>query len=512
MKKLTSLIFSFLLLPIIMIGVFNYDLLKVYADTKTGLYFEDETKVLDNPPIIIVFGSLVVDIELDSNYVDLGAVASDIEDGNITDQIITTNLVDTSVLDTYSVTYKVTDSIGNQTIETRTVNVIEYNKAGLYFEDDTKTGLYFEDETKILDENIPIISSVSVSNHPVKDGEVIITINFIEEGGLDFSVTPTVLVNGLATYPYFVTQTSYSGTTWTGIFTLLDNNEERVATVAVSNVFDLAENKMIDNNSAGSFNVDTISPNTPTINTVSSPTYNTNQTISGSKEINTSVLLNDSEIIGLNSDINWSYNLPLGVGTNDISISVMDSALNESGLVEASIVRQEEQVIIITPPSSGGGGGGGGGSYDNTAPSVNDIEIVKTSDTATLDWTTNESSISWVIYGETDNYGKEVKTTSYKTSHTIILKNLLVGTTYHFKIKTKDRHNNQKSTEDKTLITTPNIYMKVAQEKITQGGGGKIFFSKMMSDWNSVGTKETDLNSDDKVDKYDFSLLMLYWK
>jgi PKD repeat protein len=58
-------------------------------------------------------------------YTELGATASDPEDGNLTGAIIIDSSdVNTSLVGTYSVTYTVTDSSGNLDVKMRTVNVI----------------------------------------------------------------------------------------------------------------------------------------------------------------------------------------------------------------------------------------------------------------------------------------------------------------------------------------------------------------------------------------------------
>src|SRR5690606_31127172 len=57
---------------------------------------------------------------------DPGATASDNLDGNITANISVTGSVNANVIGTYSLTYRVTDSSGNQAIAlTRTVNVVD---------------------------------------------------------------------------------------------------------------------------------------------------------------------------------------------------------------------------------------------------------------------------------------------------------------------------------------------------------------------------------------------------
>lgn len=77
-------------------------------------------------PVISLIGSSEVNVTLGDPYVELGATATDIEDGDISaDIVIGGDTVDTNSLGTYTITYNVTDSNSNSAVEvTRTVNVI----------------------------------------------------------------------------------------------------------------------------------------------------------------------------------------------------------------------------------------------------------------------------------------------------------------------------------------------------------------------------------------------------
>ena len=74
-------------------------------------------------PVITLLGNNPVAVNQGATYTDAGATASDNVDGNLTNQIVTVNNVNTAVAGTYTVTYSVTDSAGNSSTVTRTVNV-----------------------------------------------------------------------------------------------------------------------------------------------------------------------------------------------------------------------------------------------------------------------------------------------------------------------------------------------------------------------------------------------------
>ena len=158
--------------------------------------------------------------------------------------------------------------------------------------------------------------------------------------------------------------------------------------------------------------------------------------------------------------------------------------------------------------SSGGGGGGGG---DRTAPGISKIEITTTDTDATITWKTNESSISWIVYGTSTDYDLEEKTTTYTTSHSIKLSDLSQGTIYHYQIKSKDRSGNIGKYTDKSFTAVEGSSGISVADINNDSKVDKYDFSMMMASWGKTGSNNSDLNNDNKVDKYDFALLMANW-
>jgi len=83
--------------------------------------------------------------------------------------------------------------------------------------------------------------------------------------------------------------------------------------------------------------LDTIAPEIPTLNAVTSPTNISPQILSGTKETNSSILINGAEIISVDSFVNWSYSYNLTEGNNNISITSRDAASNESSQIITTI-------------------------------------------------------------------------------------------------------------------------------------------------------------------------------
>ncbi|OIP73513.1 hypothetical protein AUK42_01140 [Candidatus Atribacteria bacterium CG2_30_33_13] len=84
--------------------------------------------------------------------------------------------------------------------------------------------------------------------------------------------------------------------------------------------------------------MDTINPAAPTLDAVLSPTNVALQTLSGTKETNTSVWINNIEIIPVNPSTTWTYDFYLSEGENNISITCQDSAGNESDEASTKII------------------------------------------------------------------------------------------------------------------------------------------------------------------------------
>lgn len=148
---------------------------------------------------------------------------------------------------------------------------------------------------------------------------------------------------------------------------------------------------------------------------------------------------------------------------------------------------------------------------DTTAPSMSAVNAVTGATTTTITWQTNEASISWLVYGTTTTYGKEAKTTTYITSHSVSLTGLSPATTYHYQIKSKDALGNIDSYIDKTFITLA-LGVKITGD-INNNNKVDIFdFNTLMVNWgNSPANLAADLDGNGKIDIFDFNLLMVNW-
>jgi len=166
--------------------------------------------------------------------------------------------------------------------------------------------------------------------------------------------------------------------------------------------------------------------------------------------------------------------------TNTLSAEVECTASYSRISLTSSAVATE--IVTVTPGSVCGpaegtppaGGGGSAPTADTTAPSISDISVSVNSTDATISWTTNESSLSWVIYGTTADYGLEEKSTTYTTSHSVNLTNLSPSTTYHYQVKSRDSSGNTDSYVDKTFTTLAEKELVVGEATVTASEGGTV--------------------------------------
>lgn len=74
---------------------------------------------------------------------------------------------------------------------------------------------------------------------------------------------------------------------------------------------------------------------------------------------------------------------------------------------------------------------------------------------AVVTWTTNVNASGEVEYGPTVNYGKTVANASMVTSHSLSLGSLTPGTTYHYRVRSKDASGATAVSGDLTFTTAP---------------------------------------------------------
>jgi phosphodiesterase/alkaline phosphatase D-like protein len=114
---------------------------------------------------------------------------------------------------------------------------------------------------------------------------------------------------------------------------------------------------------------------------------------------------------------------------------------------------------------------------DSTPPTITGVQATAITQTgATITWTTNEPADSQVEYGLSASYGSSTTLDGNRvTAHSVPLTGLTGGTTYHFRVKSRDAAGNPATGSDATFTTaapdtTPPTFSAVAAGNITATG------------------------------------------
>lgn len=118
---------------------------------------------------------------------------------------------------------------------------------------------------------------------------------------------------------------------------------------------------------------------------------------------------------------------------------------------------------------------------DNSGPTISNISSSSSSNSATISWTTDESSTSRVDYGFTTNYVSTVEDTNMVTDHSVGLTNLASCTQYHYRVYSKDAYGNDRFSTDNTFTTegcsTPSDDSSSGSDESSSSTGSWRYFS-----------------------------------
>lgn len=132
---------------------------------------------------------------------------------------------------------------------------------------------------------------------------------------------------------------------------------------------------------------------------------------------------------------------------------------DNSGNTSTSDIQSFTTLALTAPP-------------DTTPPALSGISANSlTTSGATITWTTNESADSQVEYGLTSSYGSTTPLdSSLVASHSVSLSGLSSGTTYHYRVKSKDAAGNLATSGDQTF-TTSAVVLLPTPTGLTMGTG-----------------------------------------
>jgi hypothetical protein len=127
---------------------------------------------------------------------------------------------------------------------------------------------------------------------------------------------------------------------------------------------------------------------------------------------------------------------------------------------------------------------------DTTAPTISSVASSNvTGTTATITWTTNETSDSQVEYGTTTSYGNQTTlNASLVSSHSQNLSGLSPGTTYNYRVKSSDAAGNLATSANSTFTTTASldttapVISGIASSNISSTGATIVWATNEASD------------------------------
>ncbi len=193
-----------------------------------------------------------------------------------------------------------------------------------------------------------------------------------------------------------------------------------------------------------------------------------------------------------------TISMSLGVGTHTIKLIG-----NAPGVVIDRLIFTTSTTCTPT--------GVGNNCADTTPPTISNVAATNvTHQAATIGWTTNDPSTTWVEYGLTSSYGSSTTlNTSLVTTHSANLSSLTPGTIYHYRVTSTDEAGNKTVSTDRTFTTaaTPTY----SPSDIDQDGVvGILDVSLLVARWNTsgAGLGRSDINGDGAVNALDLSLLI----
>jgi hypothetical protein len=542
------------------------------------------------PPVITMNGGTPITIALNLVYTDLGATAFDNVDGTTTVNVVFNN-VNTAATGTYTVTYSATDIAGNNATTSRTVNVILDGVApavtvlGANPMTIIKTIAYIEAGATAVD-NIDATTTVVISgsvninatgtyfmiytatDSSLNSASSTRTVNVIED-----NIAPVITITGSNPASLIV-----GGTYTDAGATALDNIDGVVTATTTSNnvnvnvvgaysvvysATDVAGNIATTSRVVNVNAVDAIPPVITILGlnpvTVLQSTVYTDAGATANDNVNGNVT---GSIVTTNS-VNTAV-----VGAYTVTYVVSDAQLNTStstrvvNVVAVPDVTPPVITILGSNPVSLFVGGtytdAGATSTDNIDGNItSNITLVSTVNTllagsysvtyTIVDGAGNSASSTRVVNVNTPTLSSIAVTTPanklvYTVGNSLDITGLVVTGTY-----------SDASTSTQTILLTNvtgfNSTVPVVGQVLTitvgirtttytvninaapsSGGGGgsrsyavgdinsddkidEYDFSLMMSQWGQMfGFLSADLNHDGKVDEYDFSLLMFNWR
>ncbi|HEU0085857.1 MAG TPA: immunoglobulin-like domain-containing protein [Candidatus Paceibacterota bacterium] len=457
------------------------------------------------PPSITILGNNPMSVVRGEAFVDPGATASDVVDGDLTSAITKTGTVNTTAIGSYAITYRVEDAAGNVATAVRTVNVVladTYNitataGAGGTITPDGVTAVAsttsqaytitpeenYEVATLVVD-GISLAPAQSYTFTNVTETHTI-SVTFVNSS----IVPPIITILGdnpmnLDTGNVFV-DPGITATEADGVTAITDPEKISVfmtaSNGAVLNSIDTtvgSSGNIITYRVTGSdggiatatrtVNVEDVSP--PVISNISTPivtsdsvaiVWTTNEVADGQVWYGTTSGVHGSSS-NLNANLVVTHLITLTELTPETTyyyiIESTDAEGNKATSEEQSFTTPEIEVTII---SSGGGITGvmqsvydallaeynlmkaRAGEQDKVVPNISNLEVTGiTPFSAIISFDIDKDAMGFVEYGKTTIYDFTVANRNFERKHSIKLHGLTLGTDYSIRVSAMDKYGN----------------------------------------------------------------------
>jgi hypothetical protein len=134
---------------------------------------------------------------------------------------------------------------------------------------------------------------------------------------------------------------------------------------------------------------------------------------------------------------------------------------------DAFIVKVPSQLLVA-----------GSGTVDASGPTLSSVRTASVDNGAAMvGWTSSEPADSQVDYGPTTTYGTStVRNAAYVTTHAQALTGLASGTTYHYRVRSRDNAGNLSLSADQVFATMPDDPLRglSAYWKLDEGAGSAV--------------------------------------
>ncbi|MEN8134200.1 MAG: right-handed parallel beta-helix repeat-containing protein [Thermodesulfobacteriota bacterium] len=180
-----------------------------------------------------------------------------------------------------------------------------------------------------VDKTAPQVESLTMSPpSPHKVETVTFTIKFNES--MNTSLQPSVVLHRTGGSQSLSINGSWRNhNTWRGTVAFTETTGDGDYVVEVSNAGDVAGNQMTPQDT-GTFVLDAAAPAPPTVDSVDSPTTVSSQVLSGSKQLQTGIVINGVKKVDVSDQTDWSTSYPLKEGENILKVTTRDLAGNDS--------------------------------------------------------------------------------------------------------------------------------------------------------------------------------------